>query len=203
MQRVLGRSAGFAHVLSSAGAKGRLGLALLALFALVGGGCHSAGPYDHDVNYVPLSPEEKASKAARDYDPVMYQRKPEEWHAHPASLFGVVTNRGTAPAGGAYVTLSVRRLETRNVCENANDLDTCRTTVSDHDFGVVHARLSLAPDDDIGPLSIGIGSLLRVIGVFAEEGDPADGAPILKATYYRHWPRYYFVTKASARDMRQ
>ena len=103
---------------------------VVMLVSLVGG-CHSAGPYDHDVRYVPLSAEEKASKDIKDYDPVMYQRKPEEWHAHPSSLFGVVTNRGTAPAGGAYVTLSVRRLETRNVCQNANDLDTCRTTVSD------------------------------------------------------------------------
>jgi hypothetical protein len=84
-----------------------------------------------------------------------------------------------------------------------NDRDSCRTTVSDHDFGVVHALLTLAPDDDIGPLSIGIGSLLRVVGTFAEQADPADGAPIVKGSYYRHWPRYYFVTKSSARDMRQ
>jgi hypothetical protein len=180
---------------------GTTGLAL-ALAAFLGA-CHSAGPYDHDVVYVPLSAEEKATKNSRDYDPVMFQRQPVDWHTHPASLFGVVTNRGTAPAGGAYVTLSVRRLETRNVCENANDLDTCRTTVSDKDFGVVHARLALAPDDDIGPHSIGIGSLLRLVGTFAEEADPNDGAPILRASYYRHWPRYFFVTKSSAKDMRQ
>jgi hypothetical protein len=177
-------------------------LGLAASLALASG-CHSAGPYDHDVNYVPLSAEEKVSKDARDYDPVMFQRRPDEWHAHPTSLFGVVTNRGTGPGGGAYVALSVRRLEPRNVCENMNDKDSCRTTVSDHDFGVVHALLSLAPDDDIGPLSIGIGSLLRVVGTFAEQADPADGAPIVKGTYYRHWPRYYFVTKSSAKDMRQ
>jgi hypothetical protein len=171
-------------------------------FALVVG-CHGAGLYDHDVQYVPLPAEEKAGQGVKDYDPVMYQRQPEEWHAHPASLFGVVTRRGTGSSGGAYLSLSVRRLETRNACENANDLDTCRTTVSDRDFGVVHAVLKLAPEDDIGPLSIGIGSLVRVIGTFAQDADPADGAPIVHATFYRHWPRYYYVTKSSARDMRQ
>ena len=173
-----------------------LGFALLA-------GCHGAGPYDHDVNYVPLSAEEKAVVGAADYDPVMYERQPDVWHAHPASLFGVVTRRATGTSGGTYLTLSVRRLETRNLCENANDEETCRTTVSDRDFGIVHGLLKLAPDDDIGPLSIGIGSLLRVVGTFAQEADPADGAPILHATFYRHWPRYFFVTKASARNMRQ
>jgi hypothetical protein len=75
--------------------------------------------------------------------------------------------------------------------------------VSDRDFGVMHALLKLAPDDDIGPLSVGIGSMLRIIGTFAQEADPTDGAPILHATFYRHWPRYFYVTKASAKDMRQ
>jgi hypothetical protein len=176
----------------------RLGLGLVLV-----AGCSSAGLYDHALTYVPLSVEEKASVNARDYDPVMYQRQPAEWRAQPATLFGVVTRRGTGPAGGAYVNLSVRRLEPRNLCENANDSDSCRTTVSDRDFGVVHALLALAPDDDIGPHSIGVGSLLRVVGTFEESGDAADGAPILHATYYRHWPRYFFVTKASAMDMRQ
>jgi hypothetical protein len=177
-------------------------LTIVLGFVIVAG-CHGAGLYDHDVAYIPLSAEEKASQGVRDYDPVMYQRQPEQWQARPTSLFGVVTRRGTGPSGGAYLTLSVRRLETRNVCENSNDRDTCRTTVSDRDFGVMHALLKLAPDDDIGPLSVGIGSMLRIVGTFAQEADPTDGAPILHATFYRHWPRYFYVTKASAKDMRQ
>jgi hypothetical protein len=172
-----------------------LGLVLAA-------GC-GAGLYDHSPTYIPLPLEEKAIQNARDYDPMMYQRQPSEWRAQPAMLFGVVMSRGTGPAGGAYVKLSVRRLDTRNLCESAADSDSCRTTVSDHDFGVVHALLALAPEDDIGPHSIGVGSLLRIVGTFEESGDPADGAPILHATYYRHWPRYFFVTRSSAIDMRQ
>jgi hypothetical protein len=45
--------------------------------------------------------------------------------------------------------------------------------------------------------------MLRVVGNFAQDADPADGAPILHATYYRHWPRYFYVTQSSAKDMRQ
>jgi hypothetical protein len=176
-------------------------LVSLALFALAA--CHSAGPYGHSVNYAPLSDEEKAVLGVREYDPVMFQRQPEEWRSKPSSLFGIVTNRGSGPSGGTYVTVSVRRLETRNLCDNANDEDSCRTTVSDRDFGVVHVVLPLRPDDDVGEHSLGIGSLVRAVGVFAQDVDPNDGGPILRATYYRHWPRYFYVTKASARNMRQ
>ncbi len=180
----------------------KLGWILLAvpLWAL---GCHSAGPYGHAVNYEPLGDEEKAVTGAREYDPVMFQRQPDEWRAKTSSLFGVVTKRDAAPGGGAYLTLSVRRLEQRNLCENANDEDTCRVTVSDADFGVVHAIVALRPEDDVGEHSVGIGSLLRVVGKFGQDLDTNDGAPILRATYYRHWPHYFYVTKSSARTMRQ
>ena len=36
--------------------------------------------------------------------------------------------------------LGVRRLELRNLCDNANDDDSCRVTVSDKDFGVVKSH---------------------------------------------------------------
>ena len=45
-------------------------------------------------------------------------------------LFGVVVDRGAGPGGSSYLALSVRRLEPRNLCENAHDDDTCRVTVS-------------------------------------------------------------------------
>lgn len=181
-------------------------LAICLTFGLCLSACHGAGPYGHAVNYVPTSDEESAASGAREFDPVMFQRQPDEWRAKPTSLFGIVTNRGTAQggtSGGAYVTLSVRRLETRNLCDNANDEDTCRVTVSDRDFGVVHAILSLRPEDDVGEHSVGIGSLVRVVGKLGQDMDPNDGSPILRATFYRHWPRAFYVTKASAEQMRQ
>lgn len=165
--------------------------------------CHGAGPYGHAVNYVPLSDEENATKGAREYDPVMVQRQPEEWRKGKTMLFGMVTNRGAGTGGGAYVTLSVRRLEPRNVCESNADEDTCLVTVSDADFGVVHAQVSFLGEDDVGEHSVGGGSLLRLVGTFGEDVDPNDGAPILRATYYRHWPRYFYATKSAAKQMRQ
>ncbi|HEY2517684.1 MAG TPA: hypothetical protein VGI39_42740 [Polyangiaceae bacterium] len=163
----------------------------------------SAGRYGHSPTYAPLSGENEAVAGARDYDPVMYARQPEEWRQGTVSLFGVVTNRGTGPGGGAYLTLSVRHLETRNLCENHNDEDTCRVTVSDKDFGSVHALVKLTGEDDVGEHSVSAGSLLRLVGKFGENVDPNDGGPILHATWYRHWPRYFYVTSAARGLMRQ
>jgi len=114
-----------------------------------------------------------------------------------------VTSRAAGPGGGAYLTLSVRRLEPRNLCDSNADEDTCRVTVSDADFGVIHVNVALHGDDDMGEHSVGGGSLVRVIGSVGEDVDPADGSPIMRVTYYRHWPRYFFVTKAAASQMRQ
>lgn len=165
--------------------------------------CAGAGPYGHAVSYVPLGDEEKATKPAKEYDPVMFQRMPDQWHGKPVMLFGVVTKRDAGPGGTAYLTLSVRRLEPRNVCESHADEDTCRVTVSDAEFGVVHAQAILHGDDDVGEHSVGGGSMLRLVGTFGEDVDQTDGAPIMHVTYYRHWPRYFYVTKAAAGQMRQ
>ncbi len=165
--------------------------------------CHSPGPWGHAVQYAPTSEEEAEAKDARAYDPVMVQREPEVWRKGKLVLFGIVTSRAPGPGGGAYLTLSVRRLEPRNLCANANDEDTCRVTVSDRDFGVVHAILALRPEDDTGQHSVGIGSLVRVVGKLGEDVDPSDGAPVVRASFYRHWPRHYFATKANADLMRQ
>ncbi len=166
-------------------------------------GCGGGGQYGHSVNYAPLGDEQKATSTAKEYDPVMFQRQPEQWRGKPVALFGVVTNRGAGTGGTAYVTLSVRRLEPRNACESNADEDTCRVTVSDADFGLVHAMINLHGDDDVGEHSVGGGSLVRLVGTFGEDVDPNDGAPIMHATYYRHWPRYFYVTKAAAQQMRQ
>ncbi len=178
-------------------------LGLVALVACAASGCRSAGPYGYAPNYVATTDEQSATKDAREYDPVMYQREAEAWRKSKTHLFGVVTSRSPGPGGAAYLTLSVRRLEPRNLCTNANDQDTCRVTVSDRDFGVVHALAVLRPEDETGERSVAAGSLIRVAGQFGEDVDPADGAPILRGTFYRHWPRHYFVTKANADTMRQ
>lgn len=171
--------------------------------ALVVVGCHSPGPWGHSVAYAPTSEEEAQTKDARAYDPVMVQREPEVWRKGKLVLFGIVTSRAPGPGGAAYLTLTVRRLEPRNLCGNANDEDTCRVTVSDRDFGVVHAMVALRPDDDTGEHSVGIGSLLRIVGTLGEDVDSADGAPVVRSSFYRHWPVHYYATKANADVMRQ
>jgi hypothetical protein len=181
----------------------RVSPCLLALVAVLVTGCGGAGPYGHAAHYVPLADEERAENGARDYDPVMVQRDPDGWHKVPVSLFGVVVSRAPGPGGAAYLTLSVRRLETRNLCEYATDETSCRVTVSDRDFGVVHALVLLRHEDDVGEHSLAGGSLVRLIGPLAQDSDPTTGNPVVRPTYYRHWPRYFFVTRSAAATMRQ
>jgi len=175
--------------------------AAVLLLTLVAG-CHSAGLYGHARTYAPLSDEADAAQHAKPYDPVMAQRMPEQWKGKPVSLFGVVKRRNPGPGGAADLTLSVRTLEPRNLCSNSSE-DSCRVTVSDHEYAVIHALAKLRTDDNIGKNSVGIGSLVRVIGVIGDEVDASDGTPVLRATYYRHWPRDFYVTTADRATMRQ
>lgn len=162
--------------------------------------CSSAGPYGYSRTYTPLSAEDDAAEGAREYDPVMAERDKADWKKNKVSVFGIVNKRSEGPAGMANLTLSVRTLEARNLCDT-HDEETCRVTVSQHEFAIVHALVKLAPGDDIGEKSVNRGSLLRVIGKLTDDVDPDDGAATLKADYYRHWPRNYFVTTASRPDM--
>ena len=145
--------------------------------------CRSAGPYGYAPQYVATDDETTATTGAREYDPVMYGREPEQWRKSKVVLFGVVTGRAPGPGGAAYLTLSVRKLETRNLCTNANDEDTCRVTVSDRDFGVVHVLARLRPNDDMGQHSIGVGSLVRAAGMFGEDVDPSGTGPVMRASF--------------------
>jgi hypothetical protein len=171
-----------------------------AFALLVVSACSSAGPYGYSRTYVPLSAEEDAAGGAKEYDPVMAERDKAEWKKQKVSVYGVVNKRAAGPNGMAYVTLSVRSLEIRNLCE-ALDEQTCRVTVGEREFAIVHALLKLTPGDDIGEKSINRGSLVRVLGKLTDDVDPEDGTPVLKADYYRHWPRNFFVTTASRPDM--
>jgi len=178
----------------------RSSLVAVGFAALFGCG---AGLYGHSPHYVELDDETKAVAGARDYDPIMVEREPDEWRKGRTFLFGVVQNRVAGPNGQALLKLGVRRLELRNLCENGNDDDSCRVTVSDKDFGIVWALVSLHGEDDVGPHSVGIRSLLRVVGTIGQDVSPVDGSPVLRATWYRHWPPFYYVTRSSAPDMRQ
>jgi hypothetical protein len=132
-----------------------------------------AGPYSHSPRYVELSDETAAVAGAREYDPVMVQRQPDAWRKGNVMLFGVVDSRTPGPGGQAMLKLGVRRLVT------------------------------LRGGDDVGPKAVGQRSLVRLVGTIGQDVSPSDGAPVLHATYYRHWPMYYYVTRASAVNMKQ
>jgi hypothetical protein len=164
------------------------------LFASVAACGGAAGPSARAGRYVELDDEARAAVGAREYDPVMAQRRPEEWRRGTVSLFGVVDSRQAGPSGRALLRLFVRRLASRNVCENEADQGSCHVTVGDEDFGVVYALVSLRGDDDVGPNAAGPRSLFRIVGTIGQDLSPADGAPIVHATYYRHWPPLTYVT---------
>jgi hypothetical protein len=173
-------------------------LAAMSLLA-----CHSPGPYGHSPHYAPLSDETAALQGAREYDPVMSAREPDEWRKGNVWLFGVVDSRAPGAGGAALLKLSVRRLEPRNLCESERDEDSCRTTVSDREFGVVYVLAELKGEDDTGPKSVQLKSLVRIIGKVGQDVSPTDGAPVIRASYYRHWPVYTYVTRAASSHMRQ
>jgi hypothetical protein len=166
-------------------------------------GCQSAGPYGHARHYAPQGVEAELAPGARDYDPVLAARRPDEFRRHLTSIFGIVRRRAIGPGGSALLTLSVRRLEPLNLCENARDESTCRVTVTVTEFGTVQAQVVVLPSDDLGEDALGAGSLVRVLGTLADAPTANDGSPLFIAKAYRHYPRGTFVTSASAEVMRQ
>jgi hypothetical protein len=175
---------------------------LPALLALLAVSCSSAGPYGYSRTYSPLSEEDDAAETSKDFDPVMASREKSEWKKVTLSVFGIVKKRSEGKNGSAYVSLSVRTLADRNLCDDIAE-ETCRVTVSEREHASVHALLKLSSGDDIGEHSVGPGSLVRVIGKLTDDVDPNDGAPVLAATYYRHWPRNFFVTTADRAHMQR
>jgi hypothetical protein len=159
--------------------------------------CHSAGPYGHSKLYAPASAEERAIGGTKEYGAHL-ERTSDKSKDRSFWLFGVVTNRGSGTGGAAYLALSIRALQPRNLCES-DDEDSCRVTVSEREMGRVHALVALGSEDDMGQESVGLGSLVRLVGTMSQDLDPNDGTPIVRANYYRHWPRgFYVTTKASS-----
>ncbi|HTM46222.1 MAG TPA: hypothetical protein VL137_14780 [Polyangiaceae bacterium] len=164
-------------------------------------GCASGGQWGHSPSYEPLDEEETALQGSTEYDPVMATRSPEKWKNKPVHLFGIVVGRKPAEGGLADVTLSMRTLEPRNLCEEHEE-DSCRVTVSEREHARLHALLKLKSEDDIGPESVGSQSLVRIVGVINQSASSADGSPVIQVRYYRHWPRNYYVTTAARSFMR-
>jgi hypothetical protein len=158
--------------------------------------CRSAGPYGYSRTYSSTSDEAHAVAGKTELDPRAISRAPDQ-RSRAFWAFGVVTHRSPGLGGAAYVALSLRALQPQNRCES-RDEDTCRVTVSDRETGRAHALVTLSADDDLGERSVGLGSLLRVVGTIAEDVDPSDGSAIVRASFYRHWPRGFYAVPKNA-----
>ena len=171
-------------------------LVVIAAITALALSCRSAGPYGYSRVYAPTSDEAEAVRGKAELDARAVPSADRRGRAFWA--FGVVTHRGGGPGGSAYVTLSLRVLQPQNRCES-RDEDSCRVTVNDRETGRAHAIVTLSAEDDLGERSVALGSLLRVVGSVAEDVDPSDGSAVLRATFYRHWPRgFYAATKGTS-----
>jgi len=150
--------------------------------------------------YAPVSGEDRAVAGSTEYDTFTFERTPDKVKGKSVWLFGVVTQRKPGAGGATYVALSLRTLQPRNLCDT-DDEDSCRVTVTDREMGRAHALLTLRGEDEMGELSVGLGSLVRVAGRVAEAVDPEDGTAIVRADFYRHWPRGFYVTTKAAATM--
>src|SRR5262245_61142999 len=92
----------------------------VGLLTLLLVGCASPGEYGYSRVYSPLDDEQKATAGVREYDPVMAERDPNDWKKARVHLFGVVKARADVP-GGAYLTLGMRTLAPRNLCDEADE----------------------------------------------------------------------------------
>lgn len=173
----------------------------IVLFACALAGCSSPGQYGYSRVYSQLDAEEKAAVGAREYDPVMAKRVPDEWKKSKVMLFGVVKARKDVAGGGTDLTVGMRALAERNLCDDADE-SSCRVTVSNREHATVHVLARLASGDDIGKFSVQIGSLVRVVGHLSDDA-AEDGNPVVRAEYYRHWPRGEYVTTADSEHMRR
>jgi len=165
-------------------------------------GCSSAGPYGFSRSYAPLGAEEAALQGSERYDPVMSKRLPDEWRSKKLDVFGIVLARSEGRDGLADLTLSVRRLAARNLCEEADE-STCRVTIGDQELARVHALVKLSQTDNVGNDRVQPRSLLRVVGKLEDQSNKEDGSDVLLGEFYRHWPAAYFVTEQARSYMRR
>lgn len=170
--------------------------------ALLATACSSAGPYGYSTTYTPLDAEDAAVDKSVEYDPIMANRIPQEWQGKDLSLFGIVLARDEGRDGFADLTLSMRRLAPRNLCETSDD-ESCRVTVSDREMVRVHALVKVAASDEVGQTRLQPRSLVRVVGRLEDQPDKGDGSPVLVVGYYRHWPPDYYVTEQARSYMKR
>jgi len=178
----------------------RARLAAGALFALTG--CAGAGPYNFSRDYTPLKAEREHFQATAQqvaYEDV--KRDPSGFTKVEVGWFGIITGYADLSDGRQRLTLSLRTHQERHLCSSERD-SSCRVTVTDRSMGSFVIDVKLSDEQKLGKDRVWIGSLFKVYGTPTGDYDD-DGSPVLKATYYRHFPRGTYVTTAQRGTMRR
>lgn len=170
---------------------------LLVLFLAA---CGGAGPYGYAREYVPLGDEEEYLEGEQRVTYEDVRRDPQEFQSARLGWFGVVTEVDSS-GDRALVHMTHRIHRERHLCEDERD-SSCRVTVSDRQSGPFTAVVDLQPEDRSGQDRVWTGSLLKVYGAPTGEFDEG-GGPVIRADWYRHWPRGKYVTTGAAASMRR
>jgi len=169
---------------------------MMALWASCGG----AGDFGYSRQYVVSDDEEPYAESEQ---PVTYEEVRRDPASHAATRlgwFGIVTQVGEGN-GEVTVSLTHRLHQERHLCQDER-ADSCRVTVSDRQSGPFSAIIQIRPEDRQGELRVWIGSLLKIYGSPTGDFD-AEGGPVVRARFYRHWPRGRYVTTGAAGSMRR
>ncbi len=183
-----------------------LSLAARALVALVACGaiaaCGGGGPYNFSRDYTPLKVERDHFEAtAKQVAFEDVKRDPNGFTKVEVGWFGVVTGYADLSDGRQRLTLSLRTHQERHLCGSSSG-SSCRVTVTDRSMGSFVADVKLTDEQKVGRDRVWIGSLFKIYGTATGDYD-SDGSPVLKVTYYRHFPRGTYVTTGQRAVMRR
>jgi hypothetical protein len=163
-------------------------------------GC-GGNPYGYAPEYAPLSDEDPYYDKGVEMSYEEVRRDPLGNQAQTIAWFGTVTDVQPGASGQSKVAMDLRFHQERHLCTDQFD-DSCRVTISQKTGGPFSALITLRPEDRDGRDRLYAGSLVKIYGQVTTDYDDR-GGPIIKAAYYRHWPRGQYVTTGRAVNMRR
>jgi hypothetical protein len=162
----------------------------------------AGNPYGYAPEYVPTSDEEEYFEKGtmQSYEDV--RRDPSSYGNTLVTWFGIVEGvQSVGKNGETRVALNLRFHQERHLCTDQFD-SSCRVTISEKEGGPFSALVTLRDEDREGQDRVYAGSLLRVYGHAVPDYDER-GGPVIKAQFYRHWPRATYVTTGRRVNMRR
>ena len=176
------------------------GLVATLSLAFAGAAC-GGNNYGYAREYVPTDDEEPFYEKAADVSYEEVRRDPQSYAQRLLGWFGVVSDVRRAPDGTVVVALDMRFHQPRHLCSDEFE-SSCRVTISEREGGPFSTTLRLRGEDVGGSTQLNVGSLVKVYGMPTGEFD-SRGGPLIKASYYRHWPHGAYVSTSGAVNMRR